>query len=57
MVQSQMGLRVRNSREINYGFENERKKYFEDMKTFRKTHREEYWDTQTQGENMWLQQY
>jgi hypothetical protein len=52
-----MSLRIRNSREVNYAFENERKKYFTDMKQYRKQHREEYWDTQTQGENLWLQKY
>jgi hypothetical protein len=49
-----MSLRIRNSREINYAFENERKKYFNDMKTYRKQHKQEFWDMQTQGENMWL---
>jgi len=42
-----MGLRVRVAREINYTFENERKKYKVDMKVYRKRHLEEYWNTQT----------
>ena len=52
-----MGLRIRCRREINYGFENERKQHTAEMKTFRKTHLEEYWNTQTQAENMFLQKF
>lgn len=52
-----MSLRVRVRREINHGFETERRQVKEQTKEFRKAHREEFWNTQTQAENMWLQQY
>ena len=40
---ARFGLRVRVSREINYDFENERKKLKVDMKARRKQYRQEYW--------------
>ena len=48
---ARFGLRVRVAREINYDFENERKKLKEDMKLRRKQYKEEYWQMQTQIEN------
>lgn len=54
---SQFGLRVRVRREINFTFENERKQYTEEMKGFRKEHLKEYWNTQTQAENMYIVDY
>ena len=48
---AKFGLRVRVAREINYDFENERKKLKEDMKLRRKQYKEEYWQMQTQIEN------
>ena len=53
----QMGLRIRQAREINYQFENERKQWHQDMKVSRKEHLKAFWETQTQAENMWLQEY
>jgi hypothetical protein len=38
-------------------FDNERKQYKLDMKGFRAEHRREFWDTQTQGENLWFSKY
>ena len=48
---AKFGLRVRVAREINYDFENERKKLKEDMKLRRKQYKQEYWQMQTQIEN------
>lgn len=52
-----MSLRIRNSREINYCRENEKKQWHTDMKKYRREHLEEFWDTQTQGENLWIHDY
>ena len=52
-----MGLRVRVAREINYGYENERKQYKLQMKEFRKKHTEDYWNTQTQAENLYIEKF
>ena len=51
------GLRVRVPREINYSFENERKQYKVQMKEYRKVHFKEFWDTQTQAENLYLERF
>ena len=48
---SRFGVRIREAREINYDYENERKQMKADMKVRRKQHREEYWRMQTQIEN------
>ena len=48
---ARFGVRVRIAREINYDFENERKKLKEEMKLRRKQYRQEYWQMQTQIEN------
>ena len=50
-----MGFRVRVRREINYGFENERKALRSEWAQYRRKHKTDYWDTQTQAENMWLE--
>jgi hypothetical protein len=47
-----MGLRVKVRREINYGFENERKALKAEMSEYRLKHRTNYWDLQTQAENL-----
>jgi hypothetical protein len=52
-----MGFRVRVRREINYGFENERKALKAEWSTYRTKHKNDYWDIQTQAENMWLEEY
>ncbi len=51
------GLRVRVPREINYSFENERKQHKIQMKEYRKVHFKEFWDTQTQAENLYLERF
>jgi hypothetical protein len=48
---------VRVPREINYSFENERKQYKVQMKEYRKVHFKEFWDTQTQAENLYLERF
>ena len=55
--QAMRTLRVRVRREVNYSFDNERKQYAKDMSTYRDGHREEFWNTQTQAENMWLAKF
>lgn len=50
-------LRVKVAREINFEFENERKQFKKDMGVLRAQHRQDFWDTQTQGENMYLEKF
>lgn len=57
LARPQFGLRVRVAREVNYQFENERKQWKEEMKKYRTQHAEQFWNTQTQAENMWIQKY
>lgn len=52
-----MGLRVKVRREINYGFENERKALKAEMSEYRLRHRTNYWDLQTQAENMHIEDF
>ena len=47
----QFNLRVRQTRDINYEYENERKKYHKEFNANRRVMREEFWDLQTQIEN------
>lgn len=52
-----MSLRVRVQREANHSYENERKEARGVMKEYRKKHRADFWETQTQAENMWIDQF
>ena len=49
--------RLAYKRQINYHFENERKKFKQDAKVYRKIHKEQYWNLQTQVENQYLLDY
>ena len=44
-------------REINYAFENERKAHQQEVKKYRREHKEEYWNLQTQVENQFLRTF
>jgi len=57
MPDQRFGLRIRVAREINYPFENERKQLTADMKVWRRKHREDYWQMQTQIENKFLEDH
>jgi hypothetical protein len=40
-----MGLRVRVRRDINFGYENERKALKSEVSSYRKQHKEDFWNT------------
>ena len=55
--ESSFGLRLRVAREVNYSFENDRKKLKTEMHETRKKLRADYWRMQTQIENKAIEDF